>query len=295
VKIKKITPELSPYFHIFLYGLPGCGKDKFAGDFHLRGQDMVLVTSEEGDLTLRTMGITCPRLIPENTDEVQAIIEKPEDVVRNVINVQPGFENYVPKTWAFQNLRKIQNTLFGEGPRKETQVMGGTVTLEKREATGIMSEPNRRDSPEVPSNKDYRMLDARMRGVVALIEKMPYHTIVTTHAEIDLSKASRAEIITRDSQTKEGRAKLNEANVEMEGWPSLDGFSLKYDLPGLVGDFYIFLEGDGKNFYMYPKPYKKFYARTRVAPFMPSSLDWTNKNAYDEIMARYKMALSKGK
>ena len=295
MQIKKVTPELSPYFHIFLYGLPGCGKDKFAADFHLRGQDMVLVTSEEGDLTLSAMGITCPRLIPETTDDVAAIIEKPQDVVTNFIQAQNDFRSYEPKTWVFQNLRKIQNIIFGDGPRKERQVLGGAVTLDPRLASGVMAEPNKRDSPEVPSNKDYRMLDARMRGVVSLIEKMPYHTIVTTHAEIDFSKESRAELLARDAGTHEGRAKLNEANVEMQGWPSLDGFSLKYDLPGLVGDFYIYLEGDGKNYYMYPKPYKKFYARTRVAPFMPSSIDWTNKNAYDEIMNRYKMALSKGK
>ena len=285
MKFKKVEPKLNPNLHIFIYGFPGSGKDKFAADFHKAGQDIVLVTQENAT-TLQAEGITCPQLQLENEDEIISVLEMPEKVISEVIQKQPGFENYVPKTWFFNNLRLIQRSIFGHhGRKQDTKVFDGALTLEKKSAAGIMALPNSRDAQGVPANKDYRLLDERMRGVVTLIEQMPYNTIVSTHAEVGFTAETRKKL-TGDAKTDKNVPR------DFNGWPALDGFSLKYDLPGLVGDFYIHLAtADQERFIMYPKPTSMWYARNRIAKFMPKSLDWTDKNAYDEIMRRYKKAI----
>jgi len=291
LKIKRVQPRGildSLTWHLFLYGYPGCGKTKVAADFHNRGLPMVLVSTYEQDLTLTIEGIDAPILNPTNEDELRAIIECPEEVIERVIQPMEDedgnkpFADYEPKLFVFDILRELQLVIFGEGGRTiDTEVFEGSVILPKAKASGILALPNARDAQGVPSNKDYRLLDMKMRGIVARIEKMKYHTIVTAHAEKDFAPQDKLQL-TGDPKTD----KELKANATPQGYPSLEGFSLKKDLPGLVSDFFLYMESNGNKFTIYPKPSKGFMARTRLNAVMPPALDWTGKNAYDVLSSK---------
>jgi hypothetical protein len=250
--------------------------------------DACVVSTYESDLTLSVEGVDAPILNPTSEDELRAIIECPEEVIEKVIQPMEDeegnrpFENYVPKLFLFDILRELQLVVFGNGGRvKDTDVFDGAVTLPKAKAQGILSLPNARDAQGVPSNKDYRLLDMKMRGIVTRIEKMPYHTIVTAHAERDFAPQDKMQL-TGDPK-KDAELKQNASPV---GYPSLEGFSLKADLPGLVSDFFLYMDSNGSNFTMYPKPSKGFMARTRLNAVMPPALDWSGKNAYDVLASK---------
>src|SRR3990172_7691814 len=144
VRLTKLIEEDSP-LHVFAYGYPGCGKSKLGRDFHEAGQSIVLVTGENTDFTFGIKGIQVPIITPANEHEFRAIIEAPHLVTEKVIRAVPGLENYEPKTWVFDNIRTMQQILFGEGGRKAEPVFDGAFTIDARKPTGIMALPNARD------------------------------------------------------------------------------------------------------------------------------------------------------
>jgi hypothetical protein len=258
---------------------------------------MVIVSTYEKDLTLSVEGVDAPILNPKNEDELRAIIECPEEVIEKVIQPMEDedgsrpFENYQPKLFLFDIIRELQLVVFGEGGRvKEIEVFDGAMTLPKEKAKGILSLPNKRDAQGVPSNKDYRLLDMKMRGIISRIEKMPFHTIVTAHAERDFTPQDKMQL-TGDPK-KDADLKSVASPV---GYPSLEGFSLKADLPGLVSDFFLYMTSNGNNFTIYPKPSGGFMARTRLNSVMPPALDWTGKSAYNVLNSQLQKATKEKK
>ena len=276
----------APYFHLFLYGAPGAGKTKFLGDFHEAGQD-VLRVGEHDLVTLPARGIHVPTVMPTTENELRALIEVPEMVLDRVIRKHPGYETFTPKTIAFDNLRLLQRMIFGVGAlAADDTLFEGAGGLPERKPTGIMAYPNTRDFAGLPSNKDYRLLDEHMRSLLHNITEMPYHTIVTSHEERDLSVESRRKLTGDDKLDKQVARHLS-------GFPALDGFSLKYDLPGIISDYYIRLEWDGGRYIMNMRPSQGFHARTRINQVMPPTIDWTDQNAYHILLKKYQQAQQK--
>lgn len=263
-------PEKDLKLHIFAYGQPGTGKTHLIGDF----PSPVLVTGEEGTLTLAARGLNIPVLYIDNENEFRGIVERPDLVTLNVIQKIPGFEAYQPETWAFDTLSRLQYRIMGEGRRKGIEAFDG-VKLDDRAGYGILGSGLER-SPEI---KDYGQFNSKMKSLLSMIEQMPYHTIVTAHAGIDL--------------TEESDKRLNAKNDDQTymGYPQMIG-SLKYDIAGLVSDFFVYLyTTDGCRFTMCPKPFGRFFARTRIAKVMPISLDWTDKNGYELLLNYFKQSL----
>lgn len=285
MKVLSTTALDHPFFHLFLLGAPGAGKTKLIGDFHEAGQPVVIVSVENDRMTLPALGIHVPILVPESENDLRAIVEVPEQVIERVVRKIPGFAEYEPKTFAFDNLRLIQRVVFGEGPRRETELASGVV-LPKRDETGIMAMPNKRDASGIPANKDYRLLDDRMRAFIFFITQMKYHTIVTTHEERDLAIDSKLKL-TGDPE----KDKL--INRQTSGYPALEGFSLKYDLPGLISDYFLRLEWTGQNYFMHTQPNGGFHSRTRINQVMPAQIDWTGQNAYHILRKKYEQAQQK--
>lgn len=283
MKVRRSKKEFDPaaldfHWHLFLYGYPGCGKTRTIVDFKNAGFHPVVVATYEQDLTLE--GADIPLLTVEHPDELKAIVSKPRNVIEQVLWPDLG-EEYPVDLFAFDILRDLQMLLFGEAKTtKDVEVFDGKVIMERSPGFGVMAEPNARDAAGVPSNKDYRLLDINTRAIVKKIEKMPYHTITTAHAEVRFDERTTAKLTGDVKKDKEIKAQGN-----IKGFPSLEGYSAKADLPGLVSDFMLYMDTpDQESFYIYPKPSKGFYARTRLAEFMPRVIDWTGRNAYEVLV-----------
>lgn len=276
-------------WHLFLYGYPGCGKTKVVKDFQERGFHPIVVATYEQDITL--LGANIPVMTLDHPLELQALVQKPKNVIEQVLWPALG-EEYPVDLIMFDVLRDLQMLLYGQSKQqKDIQVFDGAVTLEKNDGFGVMSEPNARDATGIPSNKDYRLLDINTRAVVKKIEKMPYHTITTAHAELNLDERTRAKLTGDAKKDKEIKATGN-----IKGFPSLEGYSAKADLPGIISDFMLYMDTpDQESFYLYPKPSKGFYARTRVAEFLPRTIDWTGKNMYDVLSKTIKQGMERKK
>lgn len=294
MKIRRSRNELDladPDFlwHLFLYGYPGCGKTKAVKDFQDAGFHPIVVATYEQDLTLT--GANIPILTVEHPLELMALVQKPKNVIEQVL--WPALdEEYPVNLIMFDVLRDLQMLLFGESKTiKDTQVFDGAVTIEKTKGFGVMSEPNARDATGIPSPKDYRLLDLNTRALVKKIEKMPYHTITTAHAEINYDERTHAKLTGDAKKDKEIKAQAT-----IKGFPSLEGYSAKSDLPGIISDFMLYMDTpDQESFYMYPKPSKGYHARTRVAEFMPRVIDWTDKNAHDVLTETIRIGMEKKK
>lgn len=271
-------------FHLFLYGYPGSGKTKLAGDFHKAGLNIVLVTDEQGEMTLDVMGIDAPILVPESELELRAIVEQPQNVIEHVIHKMEGFEDYEPKTWVFDNFRTIQQIIFGDiGQLRDEELFEGAIVLGKEKPSGVMDMPIKRPEVGTPSPTDYRVMEMKTRGLIKKIEDMPYHTIITAHAEKNFSVETHMKLT--------GDAKVDkDIPRTFAGWPSLEGWALKTDAGGLGSDFFLYLESDGEQFVMYPKPGKGFYARTRLATYFPKSLVWSKQNGYKLLKDKFDKA-----
>lgn len=285
MKILTTSSLDAPHFHIFLMSAPGAGKTKFIGDFHEAGEH-VLRVGEFDRVTLPARGIHVPTIMPETEGELRAIIEQPEAVIERVVRKIPGYEDYAPKTIAFDNLRLLQRVVFGVGAYATETVFDGAVVLPAHRGSGIMAMPNKRDATGIPANKDYRLLDDHMRSLVWGITKMPYHTIVTTHEERDLTIESRLKL-----SGDPDKDKLVARTIS--GYPALDGFSLKHDLPGLISDYFLRLEWDGEQYFIHTRPSQGFHARTRINQVMPPAMDWTERNAYHLLRQKYEQAQQK--
>jgi hypothetical protein len=281
------TSSVSDYLHLFLYGDGGTGKTKAAADFHERGQNVVLVTTEQdGDIPLHTRGIEAPVLIPETEDDLIAIISATDQVVSQVIHRMPGFAAYVPKTWVFDGLRSLQRVVLGQSAKQARTALDGLVSLPEQEAHGVMALPAKR-APGIPSNPDYRRLDLNMRNYVGGIEKMPYHTIITAHVEKDYSIETKGQL-TGDQEIDKSITR----NFYL--FPSLEGYSLKYDLPALCSSYYLLLDAQNNRYSFKAHKGVEYHARTRVAEVMPTSpVDWTGKNLYDLLQGKVTEARNK--
>ena len=74
----------------------------------------------------------------------------------------------------------------------------------------------------------------------------------------------------------------------------LEGFSLKYDLPGLCSSYYLMLEEKNGQYVFYSRAGQDFHARTRVAEVMPlTPVAWTNQNMYELLRGKIAEARTK--
>lgn len=248
----KSTADATENLHLFLYGDGGAGKTKAIGDFSEAGGLVLVSTEEDGAIPLRNRGIHVPQIIPETEDDLMQCVLNPAEVVKGI----PGFEGYQPRTWAFDGLRSLQG-----------------IVLE-----GILALPGARVAPGVPAPKDYRLLDLRMRNLVAGIEKMPYHTIITAHYEKDFDIETHLSFTGDQKNDKDITRKF-------QGFPSLEGYSLKYDLPNLCSSFYLFMMERNGQYKILTRNSQAAKARTRIAEAIPAEVDWTGKNLYSLIQA----------
>jgi len=279
----KSTAEASDHLHAFLYGDGGSGKTKAIGDFHLSGAPVVLVSREpNGAIPLQMRGIAAAHLIPECEDDLLGIILEPQQVIEKIIHKMPGFETYAPLTFAFDGLRSLQRMVMGFTPTAERTVLD-QVLLPANLGSGVMSLPAARPGVGVPSNKDYRILDIKMRNLVAGIEMMPYHTIITAHYEKDFDIETHLSM-TGDQKTDK------EVTRRFQGYPSLEGFSMKYDLPNICSSFYLFLKKAGGKYTIQADNTFEAKARTRIAEVMPLQLDWTGQNIYTILQRKMEEA-----
>lgn len=274
--MKVFRAKSAEYIHSFIYGYPGCGKTKFIGDFHTAGNNVVVVAGFNSSRTLELQGADCPIIVPSSLEELIAIVQMPEEVVAKVIH--PIFPDYVVKTWAFDILKDLQMVIFGEGGYKQETIFDGAMVLPSSKPTGVMSLPNARGDDGSPSNKDYRILDMRLRSLLRSIEKMTYHTIITAHAEKDYTPETIRKLT--------GDPKLDKDlkhDAVMVGYPSLEGFSAKSDISGLAGEMLLYLESPKQTeYFIYPKPHHQgFHARTQMAEYLPPRIEWSGKNAYE--------------
>jgi hypothetical protein len=284
MKYRRST-DYSDKHHLFLYSFPGAGKTKAARDYYeALGEGLVIVSNENrAEAIFDIKGYDVPILEPENQDELRAIISMPDVVVDKIVKEKMGYTFDKAHTFLFDNIRMTQIMIFGEGKRAGGKAFDGLIDIPPQEATGILALPNKRDFAGVPSNKDYRLLDMDMRKIVDKIDRMPYHTIVTTHAEEDYSMRTQLTLTGDKNKDKD-------VDRQFSGYPSLEGFSLKADLPGLVSDLFLYLYWDGNRYYVCFKPLKGWYARTTMAEIMPPQLDWTDKNMYEIIEGMKKKA-----
>lgn len=275
-------------WHVFLYGFGGCGKTKWIRDFAQRDHYPVVVSTYEQDLTLD--GAEIPIFTVEHPDELIAIVQQPKNVIERVLHADPNWKDYPVDTFAFDILRELQLLLFGEPKTtKDIEVFDGAITIPRTGGFGVMSEPNARDAAGVPSTKDYRLLDIRTRGLIRSIEKMPYHTIITAHAEHNFDPRTHLKLSGDAKRDKELKA-----SATITGFPSIEGYSAKADIPALVSDFMIYMDSpDQESYYMYPKPNKNFMARTRLAEFVRPVLEWTDKNGYDVLVQEVKRGMER--
>lgn len=279
----KSTAEATEHLHLFLYGDGGCGKTKAIGDFHLAGFPVVLVSVDsDGAIPLRMRGIAAPQIIPENYDEILACVLQHEQVLEKVIRKMPGFADYEPGCWAFDGLRELQRVVLGYSSTDQRTVLEG-VDLPATEGHGVMSLPAARPAVGIPSNKDYRVLDDRMRNLVAAIEKMPYHTIITAHYEKDFDIETTMSL-TGDAKTDK------DVTRRFQGYPALDGFSLKYNLPNLCSSFYLYLQDKNGQYEIQTRNSMQAKARTRIAEVMPPTLPWKDQNLFHLLQKKMEEA-----
>jgi len=262
------------WLRIFAYSQMGAGKTELGAEF----PNQVWVDFDRSDMTLDAKGLSVPVLSPENEDEIRALIDHPEESLEYLLK-DTKFEGYKPETFVWDTVSSMQNVVFGDGPRKQVEVFGGNVVLEKEKAWGIMSEPNSRDNPAIPAPKDYRLFEVRFRGIIAKICQMPYHTICTSHSGLDLTPDSPRNLSAPDSQKT------------YQGYPNIVG-KMKYDI-GKDYDFYLYLYVRSGSHFMASQDYGKFNARTRVKGVMPAQVDWTNKSAFKILTDYYNKSKEK--
>ena len=250
------------FLNLILVGLPGAGKTKFILDF----PNPVIIDFDYGDLTAQDLGINIPILHPTSEDEIRAIIEAPEMITEKVIQQIPGFEDYEPKTFAFDTITTMQDMIMGEGARASMEISG--VTLPARKATGILSLPSNRTSIDLPNQGDYGVFAVRMRRLMLGIQQMPYHTICTAH-------------IGPIEQIND-KATLKRGGTPKGGYPLIVG-STKWNLGGLT-DFYLELEKKGVSDYKYFIHTQQKEAKgikNRLSHHLEKEYDWTNKSAFE--------------
>jgi len=242
-------------YHTFFYGLPGCGKTEAAASF----PGLVMVSPfKRSDATL-PKGI--PFLNPANELELRAIIEAPQIILDKYL---PG---YKAETFCFDILKDLQVLTLGHTLIPEVD-LGDGIKLPAKPAQGALSRPGSRTDPKVGNQLDYRIVDSHMRALIACIDDMPYNTIVTSHAD------------TIGKKTSGDKGDPTWTTF----WPAIEGWTLKRDLPGLVGDFCLALEAVGDKFLCHPVSTKHYFARNRwLKKGLTKSFDWTNKSLYDEL------------
>ena len=257
------------FLNLILVGLPGAGKTKFILDF----PNPVIIDFDYGDLTAQDLGINIPILHPTSEDEIRAIIEAPEMITEKVIQQIPGFEEYQPKTFAFDTITTMQDVIMGEGARASVEISG--VTLPARKATGILSLPStNRDSGDMPAWGDSHVFGVRMRKLMLAIKQMPYHTICSAH----LGPSDQLQVSAKPDKKTGIRPKPK------AGYPLLHG-QLKWQLGGLT-DFYLELEKKGGGFTEYKyiihtQQKEAMNTKNRLTNHLEKNYEWTNKNAFE--------------
>lgn len=250
-------------YHLFLYGISGHGKTQASASF----PGLVMVSPfKHQDATL---GEGVPFLNPETEEELRAIIEAPQLVIEKYIH--PVYPDYQVRTFCFDILRDLQALCLGH-ERIPAVMDGDREILPAKAAHGAMARPGNRNAKTVGNELDYRIVDSHMRAILAIIDDMPFHTILTSHADEIGNK-------------KEPNKQVGQFS---HWYPAVEGWALKRDLPGIVGDFCLALEKRGDKFLCHPESTKDYFARNRWRKRgMSKTFDWTDKSFFD-ILETYR-------
>jgi hypothetical protein len=248
-------------YHIFLYGVSGHGKTQATASF----PGLVMVSPfKHSDATLDE-GV--PFINPETEEELRAVIEAPDLVIERYI--KPVFPDYEVRTFCFDILRDLQALCLGH-ERIPAVKDGDRIIVPERAPHGAMARPGNRNAKTVGNELDYRIVDSHMRAILAIIDDMPFHTILTAHAD------------------QVGRKKGDDDSEWQRYYPAVEGWALKRDLPGIVGDFCLALEKRGDRFLCHPETTKDYFARNRWRKRgLTKTFDWTDKSFY-EILEDYR-------
>ena len=265
--------------HGLIYSRSRCGKTTFAASFHKPEAPLWVVTREPGPAKagLDEAKLDVPITVPQTPEELFVLLEYPLAYLDKHLN------GYRPGTILFDNLRPFQVLIIGEPEAPEREVAG--IKIPKQTATGIMRLPNSRDAgaPGLPALKDYRTLDRQTRRLVTAIDQLPFHTIITAHEDIGYDARTRLDTSGMDPKQAAARKRT------LKGFPSLEGFEIRDDLPGLVSHYFFRLSEANDVYTINAKQHVdsdgiNWFADARGLKLPSSTINWTNKSAYDILL-----------
>jgi hypothetical protein len=221
-----------------------------------------------------------PVIEMESFEDIEDIVYDTDKVMASYAKEKTFWLDYPYASFIFENLNFVQEITLGKASKIDS------VTKKViRPATGIMALPNARDVREVPGMKDFNSLSRKTKDFFKGVRNMPYHTVLTVHAGLE--------------ETEESPKGMEVAPSEKQyaGFPNVYG-KLKYVVGGLC-DFYFFLErsrvGTSLKYHAYTRPHGKFEGRSKIASYLDSKIDWTDKSLYDIIQGKLNTALTKAK
>ncbi len=162
-------------YHHFWYGPPGAGKSEAYSSY----PGLAVVGPKSHDGTLASNGIDAVFLQPETEEELQIIVEAPDYVAEQVAKDHDGYEI---QTFVFDTLKDLQALCLGH-ERILAVKDGPKEILPEKPASGAMKRRGNRNANNIGNELDYRIVDNNMRALLTAIDDMPYHTIVTAHAD----------------------------------------------------------------------------------------------------------------
>lgn len=228
----------------------------------------VLIDFEEGYLTAEVEGYDIPVLQPKVESDLLKILEAPHIVQKEI--QEAGFPGYEVKTWIYDSASSMEDWLLGEPARPVTG------DLPAKPGKGIMATARRRQNNE-PSIEDYRELRSKMLGFFNMVRQMPYHTVITAHAQI------------REDEASPKGLGANPNEQTSMGLPSLTG-RLKYHADNLV-DLFLYCESrrvsNRMEYKAWPIPHGMWHARTRIASKLTDPIV---DPSFEKILAAYEAA-----
>ncbi len=265
--------SLLPWMDTFLYGYPGCGKTGFILSSYWekdgeRGGPVVFDFDKRGvDATAADMGLSgkIPVIELKTEEEMIYSCTYPKDIVA-MVNNDPKFKDYQVQVFGYDTVSSMEEVILGEQPRVQTKLMPASPGY------GLMKVGRKRDGAFEPALGDYKALVNRTKAFLRRVREMPMHTIITCHAEREVTEDSPKGMDIKDSDKSYGI------------YPSLTGKN-RYSCAKLH-DFFLYMEQINGTFYTHTQNRGSFKARTRMMSKLDAQIKnlnfWKLKEVYDK-------------
>ena len=269
--------------HGFLYGTSRAGKTTFAAHWAKPDSPLLVVTREPGPASaaLGASGVVgiSKLVVPKTPEELFVLLEYTDAYLKKHL------AGFMPGMVLFDNLQGLQQLIIGEGARSEQEVAG--VKVPAQPATGIMRLPVARADAATgqPAQMDYGILGRQTRRFLNLVDQLPFSTLITATEALAFDEKYRAETAGMNAQAAAGRPR------KVMGYPSTEGKMILSSLPALVSGFFLRLTKKGDKYTIHTKVHSdsngvEWFADPRGLPStLSSEIDWTNKSAYDILLA----------